>query len=62
MYLERKMGTAGKAGMFGKKRSDNVKKEYVIIEANSKLSFDKKITNCFHCHLAEETYQHHSQM
>jgi hypothetical protein len=56
------MGTVGKAGMFGKKRSNNVKREYMIIEANSKLSSDKKIINCFHCCLVEETYLHHIQI
>jgi hypothetical protein len=55
------MGTVGKAGMFGKKSSNNVKRKYMIIEANSKLLPDKKITNFFYCHLAEEKCLHHSQ-
>lgn len=62
MYLERKMWTVGKTGMFGKKGSNNVKRKYIIIEANSKLQSDKKIMNCFHCHLVEETCLHHIQI
>jgi hypothetical protein len=56
------METVGKAGMFDKERSKNVEREYMIIEANSKLSSDKKITNCFHCRLVEETCLYHIQI